>query len=318
MGLAPSTLLSHQLSKRLYPAMFIGIDWGGTKMEVIALDRDGATRARHRIPTPTSGYDACLAAVQDLVAAAEQMAGETGSIGIGIPGSPNPRTGIVRNSNAVLLNGRPLGRDLESVLGRPVRLANDANCLAVSEAVDGAGKGEQVVFGIIVGTGHGGGLAIGSKVHAGYQGVAAEIGHYPLPWMTADEYPGHKCWCGKHGCLDMYACGTGVELDYRVTTGQDRRGRDIIEDKRRGEPVATGVYNRFVDRLARSLALLTNVVDPDVFVLGGGMSNVDEIYGELPELIEKYIFGDSFETPIRKAVHGDSSGVRGAAWLWKD
>jgi fructokinase len=303
----PCRCLSKQFSKRLYPAMFIGIDWGGTKMEVIALDRDGSTRARHRIPTPTSGYDACISAVQELVAAAEQSAGESGSIGIGIPGSPNPRTGIVRNSNAVLLNGRPLGRDLEVALGRPVRLANDANCLAVSEAVDGAGKGEHMVFGII-----------GSKVHAGYQGVAAEIGHYPLPWMTAEEYPGHKCWCGKHGCLDMYACGTGVELDYRTRTGQDRRGRDIIEDKRGGEPVATGVYNRFVDRLARSLALLTNVVDPDVFVLGGGMSNVDEIYGELPGLIEKYIFGDSFETPIRKAVHGDSSGVRGAAWLWKD
>ncbi len=164
----------------------------------------------------------------DLVAAAEKTAGEQGSIGIGIPGSPNPRTGIVRNSNAVLINGKPLGRDLEQALGRKVRLANDANCLAVSEAVDGAGKDAQTVFGVIVGTGHGGGLAIGKKVHAGYQGVAAEIGHYPLPWMTKDEYPGHKCWCGKHGCLDMYACGTGVELDYRLTTGVEKRGRDII------------------------------------------------------------------------------------------
>ena len=161
--------------------MFIGIDWGGTKMEVIALDRDGTTRARHRIATPTSGYDACIRAVQELVAAAEQMAGETGTIGIGIPGSPNPRTGIVRNSNAVLLNGQPLGRDLGQALGREVRLANDANCLAISEAVDGAGKDAHTVFGVIVGTGHGGGLAIGKHVHAGYQGIAAEIGHYPLP-----------------------------------------------------------------------------------------------------------------------------------------
>jgi fructokinase len=300
------------------PDMFIGIDWGGTKMEVIALDRDGTTRARHRIATPTSGYDACIRAVQELVATAEQSAGEQGSIGIGIPGSPNPRTGIVRNSNAVLLNGQPLGRDLRAALGRDVRLANDANCLAVSEAVDGAGKDAHTVFGVIVGTGHGGGLAIGKHVHAGYQGIAAEIGHYPLPWMTPDEYPGQKCWCGKHGCLDMYACGTGVELDYRITTGNDRRGRDIIDDKRNGDPVAIAVYERFVDRLARSLALLTNILDPDVFVLGGGMSNVDEIYDELPDLIVNYIFGDSFETPIRKAVHGDSSGVRGAAWLWKD
>lgn len=298
--------------------MFIGIDWGGTKMEVIALDRDGATRARHRIATPVSGYDACIRAVQELVATAEQMAGETGTIGIGIPGSPNPRTGMVRNSNAVLLNGQPLGRDLSAALGREVRLANDANCLAISEAVDGAGRDAHTVFGVIVGTGHGGGLAIGKHVHAGYQGIAAEIGHYPLPWMTSDEHPGHKCWCGKHGCLDMYACGTGLELDYRTTTGTDRRGRDIIADMRNNDPVAMAVYRRFVDRLARSLALLTNIVDPDVFVLGGGMSNVDEIYEELPDLIARYIFGDSFETPIRKAVHGDSSGVRGAAWLWKD
>lgn len=298
--------------------MFIGIDWGGTKMEVIAIDRDGGTRARHRVPTPNGGYDDCIRAVVDLVAAAEQMAGERGSIGIGIPGSPNPRTGFVRNSNAVLINGKPLGRDLEAALGRPVRLANDANCLAVSEAVDGAGKQARVVFGVIVGTGHGGGLAIDRKVHAGYQGVAAEIGHYPLPWMRPEEYPGHKCWCGKLGCLDMYACGTGLELDYRMTAGIDRRGRDIIDLKRADDPAAAGVYHRFVDRLARSLALLTNIVDPDVFVLGGGLSNVDEIYGELPDLIANYIFGDSFETPILKAVHGDSSGVRGAAWLWKE
>ncbi|MCA1492737.1 ROK family protein [Sinorhizobium alkalisoli] len=298
--------------------MFIGIDWGGTKMEVIALGRDGGTRARHRVPTPTGGYDDCVRAVVDLVAAAEQTAGERGSIGIGIPGSPNPRTGIVRNSNAVLINGKSLGRDLEAALGRPVRLANDANCLAVSEAVDGAGRQARIVFGIIAGTGHGGGLAINKKVHAGYQGIAAEIGHYPLPWMRPEEYPGHRCWCGKLGCLDMYACGTGLELDYRTTTGVDRRGRDIIDLKRAGDPAATGVYQRFVDRLARSLALLTNIVDPDVFVLGGGMSNVDEIYGELPSLITRYVFADSFETPILKAVHGDSSGVRGAAWLWKE
>lgn len=287
-------------------------------MEVVALDRDGHTRARHRIATPTSGYKDCIRAVQDLVAAAERDAGEKGTVGIGIPGSPNPRTGLVRNSNAVLINGRPLGRDLGEALGREVRLANDANCLAVSEAVDGAGRDARVVFGIIVGTGHGGGIAIDGHVHAGYQGIAAEIGHYPLPWMRPDEYPGPRCWCGKHGCLDMYACGTGFELDYRITTGIDRRGRDIIADKRAGDPVAVAVYERFLDRLARSLALLTNIVDPDVFVLGGGMSNVDEIYDDLPDRIVTYLFGDSFETPIRKAVHGDSSGVRGAAWLWKD
>ncbi|MGH6762221.1 MAG: ROK family protein [Phyllobacterium sp.] len=298
--------------------MFIGIDWGGTKMEVIALDREGRERARRRIDTPRNSYHDCIRAVVDLVAFAERETGEQGSVGIGVPGSPAPRTGIIRNANATLLNGRSLGSDIEAALGRPVRLANDANCLAMSEAVDGAGKGERVVFGVIIGTGHGGGLVIDGHLHAGHQGLAAEIGHYPLPWMTREEYPGPKCWCGKHGCLDMFACGTGFELDYQTTTGMRKAGREIIADMRAGDETAVLVYRRFVDRLARSLALLTNIVDPDVFVLGGGMSNVDEIYDELPSIILRYIFGDTFETPIRKAVHGDSSGVRGAAWLWKN
>lgn len=297
--------------------MLFGIDWGGTKMEIVALDDDGALRARHRLPTPTTSYADCLDAARELVIEARRQSGSDGTIGVGIPGSPSPQTGLVRNSNAVLLNGKPLRGDLESLLERPVRIANDANCLAVSEAVDGAGAGAHVVFGVIVGTGHGGGIAIDGRVHAGFQGVAAEIGHYPLPWMTPDEYPGPKCWCGKHGCLDMYACGTGFELDYREATGMDKKGRTIIAEMRAGDAAALASYKRFVDRLARSLALLTNVVDPDVFVLGGGMSNVDEIYADLPDLIPHYIFGDSFATPIRKAHHGDSSGVRGAAWLWK-
>lgn len=297
--------------------MLFGIDWGGTKMEIVALDAKGAVRARHRVATPTTHYEDCLAAAADLVAEAVRQAGASGPVGIGIPGSPSPQTGLVRNSNAVLLNGKPLGRDLERVLKRPVRIANDANCLAVSEAVDGAGAGENVVFGVIIGTGHGGGIAIRGRVHAGFQGVAAEIGHYPLPWMTREEYPGPQCWCGKRGCLDMYACGTGFELDYAETTGTAKRGDAIVAEMRAGDPVAMAVYDRFADRLARSLALLTNVVDPDVFVLGGGMSNVDELYGDLPRLIHGYVFGDGFATPIRKALHGDSSGVRGAAWLWK-
>lgn len=297
--------------------MYIGIDWGGTKMEVIALSAEGAILFRHRIETPGGGYDACIGAVQALVTMAETETGETGSVGLGIPGSPSPRSGLIRNANTTFLNGRPLAADLEIALERPVRVTNDANCLAVSEAVDGAGRGARTVFGVIIGTGHGGGLVIDGKVHSGFQGLAAEIGHYPLPWMTPEEYPGPRCWCGKLGCLEMFACGTGLELDYRTTTGEAKKGRAIIADKRAGDPSATAVYERFVDRLARSLALLVNVVDPDVFVLGGGLSNVDEIYGELPGRIVPYIFGDSFETPIRKAMHGDSSGVRGAAWLWK-
>jgi fructokinase len=297
--------------------MFIGIDWGGTKMEVIALARDGRERARHRIDTPAAGYDDCIRAVVDLVARVEAATGERGSVGLGIPGSPSPQTGLIRNANTTFLNGKPLGRDLEAALGRPVRLTNDANCLAMSEAVDGAGAGARVVFGVIIGTGHGGGLVVDGRIQSGFQGLAAEIGHYPLPWMTPDEYPGPRCWCGKLGCLEMFACGTGLELDYRMTAGTSRRGRLIIDDMRQGEPVATGVYRRFVDRLGRSLALLVNVVDPDVFVLGGGLSNIDELYRDLPERVAPYIFGDRFETPIRKAKHGDSSGVRGAAWLWK-
>lgn len=298
--------------------MLYGIDWGGTKMEIVALDEGGAVHARHRLDTPTASYEDCLSAAFELVREAERQAGSAGRLGVGIPGSPSPQTGLVRNSNAVLLNGKPLAADLERVLSRPVRIANDANCLAVSEAVDGAGAGCHVVFGVIIGTGHGGGIAIDGRVHAGFQGVAAEIGHYPLPWMTPSEYPGPKCWCGKHGCLDMYACGTGFELDYAETTGEQRRGRDIIAAMRAGDPVARAVYERFADRLARSLALLTNIIDPDIYVLGGGMSNVDELYEDVPRLVPNYIFGDGFATPIRKAVHGDSSGVRGAAWLWKD
>lgn len=298
--------------------MHIGIDWGGTKMEVIALDAQGVERARHRIETPREGYDSCIGAVKALVMRVEAETGAQGSVGLGIPGSPSPRSGLIRNANTTFLNGRPLGRDLEAALGRPVRLTNDANCLAVSEAVDGAGRDARTVIGVILGTGHGAGLVIDRKVHGGFQGLAGEIGHYPLPWMTAEEYPGHPCWCGKRGCMELYACGTGLELDYRLTTGEARRGRAIIAAKRAGEPAAAGVYERFVDRLARGLAVLVNIVDPDVFVFGGGLSNVEEIYDELPPLVTRYIFGDSFETPLHKAAHGDSSGVRGAAWLWKD
>ena len=298
--------------------MLIGIDWGGTKMEAVGLSADGDLLARHRVATPKEGYEACIAAVAELVGRVEADAGRTGSVGIGIPGSPSPQTGLVRNANTTFLNGRPLGRDLERALGRPVRLTNDANCLAVSEAVDGAGQGAHVVFGIIIGTGHGGGLVIDRKVHGGFQGVAAEIGHYPLPWMTAEEHPGPTCWCGRKGCLEMFVSGTGFELDFKTATGEAVKSREIIDRKRQSDADAACAYERYVDRLARSLALLVNVVDPDVFVLGGGLSNIDELYSDLPMAVASHVFGDSFETPIRKAVHGDSSGVRGAAWLWKE
>lgn len=311
--------------------MYIGIDWGGTKMEVIGLTEAGEELCRHRIPTPREDYAASLKAVQDLVAHVESATGRTGSVGIGLPGSPNPLTGLIRNSNAFWLNGQPLGRDLEALLGRPVRLANDGNCLAVSEATDGAGAGCHVVFGMILGTGHGGGIAIDGKSHDGHQGLAGEIGHYSLPWPREGEFPGPKCWCGRRGCLEMYCSGTGFELDYRTSTGHDLKGAEIIKLKRAGDAAAVAVYERYVDRLARSLALIIDIVDPDVFVFGGGMSNVDELYDDLPKLLTtrtnlwdggddgagRLVFSDSVATPIRKAKHGDSSGVRGAAFLWK-
>ena len=309
--------------------MYIGIDWGGTKMEVIGLDAEGNELCRHRIATPREDYDASIRAVVDLVGYVEEATGETGSVGIGLPGSPNPLTGLIRNSNAFWLNGKPLGRDLETALRRSVRLANDGNCLAVSEAIDGAGAGLNVVVGIILGTGHGGGIAIKGKSHAGFQGLAGEIGHYSLPWPREGEYPGPKCWCGRSGCLEMFCSGTGFELDYKTTTGIARKASEVIELKRAGDPIATEVYGRYVDRLARSLALIIDLVDPDVFVLGGGMSNVDELYDDVPRLLStrtnlwqgedsRLVFSDSVATPIRKARHGDSSGVRGAAFLWKD
>lgn len=297
--------------------MLIGIDWGGTKMEVIGLSEAGEELVRHRIATPREDYAGSIAAVVDLVGHAEQRTGLKGSVGLGIPGSPNPKTGLIRNANSWWLNGRPLGADLEAALGRPVRLSNDANCLAVSEAVDGAGAGCHVVQGIIIGTGHGSGIAIDGRPHDGFQGLGGEIGHYTLPWPRGDEVPGPKCWCGRHGCLEMFCSGTGFQDDYERATGVRLTGREIVERMRAGEAGATAAFDRYIDRLARSLALLIDILDPDVFVLGGGMSNVDEIYTQLPARIAPYVFSDEVETPIRKAKFGDSSGVRGAAWLWK-
>lgn len=297
--------------------MLIGIDWGGTKMEVIAIDEGGAELVRHRIPTPREDYEGSIAAVVGLVAYAERATGRTGTVGIGLPGSPNPRTGIIRNANSWWLNGKALGRDLEAALQRPVRLSNDGNCLAVSEAVDGAGAGRHVVHAIILGTGHGSGIAIDGRPHEGLQGLGGEIGHYTLPWPKPGEVPGPKCWCGRYGCLDMMCSGTGFELDYATATGVKRPGREIIAMMRAGDGEATASYRRYVDRVARSLALLIDILDPDIFVLGGGMSNVDELYTDLPVAVAPYVFADEVATPIVKAMHGDSSGVRGAAWLWK-
>ena len=296
--------------------MRIGIDLGGTKIEALAIDDQGVELARHRIDTPRDDYDATIVAMVGLVRRLEKQTGRTGTVGAGIPGSISRITGLVKNSNSTWLNGRPLDRDLAAALGREVRLANDANCFAVSEATDGAAAGKHVVFGVILGTGCGGGVAIGGRVHAGPNGVAGEWGHNPLPWQRPEEYPGPTCYCGKRGCMEMWVSGTGIALDYRTVTGRARTTQDIVSEFEAGELEATAAIHRFEDRLARGLAQVINILDPDVIVIGGGVSKLEDIYREIPKKLPAYVFGGEASTPVLPAVFGDSSGVRGAAWLW--
>jgi fructokinase len=296
--------------------MRIGIDLGGTKIEALAIDDQGVELARHRIDTPRDDYDATIVAMVGLVRRLEKQTGRTGTVGAGIPGSISRITGLVKNSNSTWLNGRPLDRDLAAALGREVRLANDANCFAVSEATDGAAAGKHVVFGVILGTGCGGGVAIGARVHAGPNGVAGEWGHNPLPWPRPEEYPGPACYCGKQGCMEMWVSGTGIALDYRTVTGRARTTQEIVSEFEAGELEATAAIHRFEDRLARGLAQVINILDPDVIVIGGGVSKVEDIYREIPKKLPAYVFGGEASTPVLPAVFGDSSGVRGAAWLW--
>ena len=297
--------------------MRIGVDFGGTKIEAAALDDAGAFAARIREPNP-GDYDDALALVADLIARVEAEAGPARSVGLAIPGSPSPRTGLIRNANSTYLNGRRFGGDLEVALGRPVRLANDANCLALSEAVDGAGAGAASLFGVIVGTGCGGGLIIDGKLIEGAHGVAAEIGHISLPWPRADEAPGPACWCGLKGCLETWASGTGFQRDHQVTTGRAWKAQAIVEAARTGDAGAAAALDRYIDRLGRALAMVVNLVDPEVFVLGGGMSNVADLYDRLPEVVARHAFSDHWDGRIVAAKWGDSSGVRGAARLWGD
>ena len=296
--------------------MRLGIDLGGTKIEAIALDDGGTTLCRRRIPAPRDDYDATLRAIAGLVAAVEAETGERGTVGVGMPGTLSPATGSVRNANSTWLNDRPLDRDLAAALGRPVRCVNDANCLAVSEAVDGAGAGHRVVFAAILGTGVGGGIALDGQVHIGPNAIGGEWGHNPLPWPGAEELPGAACFCGRHGCIETWVSGTGLADDHRRVTGQDIAGPEIVARAEAGDAACEGSFRRYESRLARSLASVANLLDPDVIVLGGGMSNVDRIYRTVPPLLARYVFGRDAATPLRKAAHGDSSGVRGAAWLW--
>lgn len=290
----------------------IGVDFGGTKIEAAALDAEGRFQARVRAPTPRD-YDAGLQAVAELVADAERQAGARAeAIGVGGPGSPSRNGGLMRNANSTQLNGRPFPADLARALGRPVRYANDANCLALSEATDGAGADAEVVFAAILGTGVGAGITVGRRILAGRNGVAGEWGHAPLPWSAGVEHPGPACWCGRRGCVEMFASGPGLARDHGGGLSADA----VVQAAQAGDAEARAALDRYVDRLARSLAMICDVLDPDVIVLGGGMSNVGELYERLPGAIAPHVFSDAFETPVRKAAHGDSSGVRGAAWLW--
>lgn len=296
--------------------MRIGIDLGGTKIEGIALDSVGGEIARKRVPTPNGGYDMIVEAVCELVFSLESETGQQASVGIGIPGTISPRTGLIKNANSTCLIGQPLDRDIQSKLRRPVRFANDANCFAVSEATDGAGYSSTMVFGVILGTGVGGGLAIRGNAHTGINAIGGEWGHNPLPWPRDDERPGPRCYCGKRGCIETYLSGPGLQLDYEQQNGTSLAAEQIVQLAVEGDDVAARVLARYEERLARCLATVINILDPDMIVLGGGISNVDRIYTSVPDLWQKWVFSDQADTPLRKNLHGDSSGVRGAAWLW--
>jgi fructokinase len=294
----------------------IGVDLGGTKIEAIALAADGTIIVRERVVTPRA-YDETVRAIDDLVKRVASAVGAPGApVGIGIPGAVTPATGLVKNANSVWLIGQPLGRDLEARLARPVRLANDANCFAISEAADGAGAGAAVVFGVILGTGVGGGIVVHGRALDGPNRIAGEWGHNPLPWMTPDEFPGPPCYCGKRGCIETFLSGPGLERDYATTAGTARSSVDIVAAAERGAADAVSAITRYHDRLARALASVINVLDPDVIVLGGGMSNLPDLAGAVSARLPRFVFSDAVHTRVVRNRHGDSSGVRGAAWLF--
>jgi len=293
----------------------LGVDFGGTKIEANLVAPDGAVAWRRRVPNPGS-YDGAIAALAALVAEADGEAGGRCSVGIGAPGSPSPRTGLMRNSNSTYLNGRPFAADLETTLGRPVRIANDANCLAVSEAANGAAAGAATVFALVIGTGVGGGIVVAGREHGGAHGIAGEVGHLPLPWPAADELPSPPCWCGLTGCIESWISGTGLARAFLAETGRALAAPGIVDAARDGDADAGRALERYVDRLGRVLAMIANILDPDIFVLGGGMSNVPEIYPPLPDVIRAHTFSDGWDGRVVPARWGDASGVRGAARLW--
>jgi fructokinase len=297
--------------------MRIGIDLGGTKIEILALDDKGQERLRRRVPTPRHDYRAIVETIAGLVRAAEVELGVTATVGVGIPGAVSPATGLVKNANTVVLIGQPLDRDIGEALGRPVRVENDANCFALSEATDGAGRGADVVFGVILGTGVGAGLIVGGRILPGRHLIAGEWGHNPLPWPSVEEVVrAPTCYCGRKGCLETWISGPAFAADFKRRTGREVSSEAIVAEALAGEGQALAAYGAYLDRLARGLAHVVNILDADVIILGGGMGKVERLYGDLPAAMRPYIFSDTFTTPIRQPTHGDSSGVRGAAWLW--
>ena len=298
--------------------MRIGIDLGGTKTEIVALaPATGTELLRRRVATERT-YEGVVRGIRDLVLAAEQELGQTGTVGVGIPGTISSETGRIKNANSTWINGKPLDRDLAEVLDREVRLENDANCFAISEARDGAGSGCDVVFGVILGTGVGAGIVTGGRCIRGVNGIGGEWGHNPLPWPRTvdDELPVRECYCGKSGCIETWLSGPGFEADYFQNSGNRKSASEIAQDADADEPQASAALARYVDRLARGLAHVINIIDPDVVVLGGGMGRIESLYQTVPLHWSRYIFSDTVQTKVRPPLHGDSSGVRGAAWLW--
>ncbi len=295
----------------------IGIDLGGTKIEAVAMDDDGRVQARRRVATPRGDYEGTLAAMASLVEDLEGEAGRRSCVGVGMPGAISPATGLVKNANSAWLNGRPLEEDLARRLERPLRLANDANCFALSEARDGAAADATVVFGVILGTGVGGGLVMRGEVWTGPNAIGGEWGHNPLPWPQPDELPGPSCYCGQRGCIETFVSGPGLLRDHQAVTGASSSTPEIVAMAEVFEPASAATMQRYEQRLARALASVINLLDPDVIVLGGGLSNIMRLYENVPARWGAWIFSDHVETRLVAPRHGDSSGVRGAAWLWK-
>jgi fructokinase len=296
----------------------IGIDLGGTKIEGIAISADGDELFRERVPTPADDYQSILQSIGELVNDIETTLHQPGSVGIGTPGAISPASGLLKNSNTVCMNGMPIHEDLQRLLDRPIRIANDANCFALSEAIDGAAAAAEVVFGVIVGTGTGAGVVVKSHVVYGPNAIAGEWGHNPLPWPMDEERPGPVCYCGKYGCIETWLSGPGMSRDYLEASGSALDPKQIVELVATGDGIAESCLVRYEDRMARSLAHVINILDPDVIVLGGGMGNIERLYTHVPELWGQYVFSDRVDTQLVPPRFGDSSGVRGAAWLWND